>query len=80
MAAAAPDISSEFIREGARTQGSVGWSYHFFYGGIPELSQKLPLQLLSFMSYWLELYELGTPAAKQAGNKYFCLGLDTLLL
>lgn len=30
MAAAAPDISSEFIREGARTQGSVGWFYHFF--------------------------------------------------
>ena len=48
MAAAAPDISSEFIREGARTQDSVGWFYHFFYGGKPKLSQRQPLQLLSF--------------------------------
>lgn len=48
MAAAAPDISSEFTREGARTQGSVGWFYHFFYGEKSKLSRRLPLQLLLF--------------------------------
>lgn len=79
MAAAAPEISSEFIREGARTQGIVGWFYHFFMEENQNFHRGCLSNYFHFMSYWPELYELGTPATKQAGNNYFCLGLDTLL-